>query len=99
LKPVKFSIRAQRDLERIGDEIAVGRPIRARTFVLEIIARCQRIAQAPEGFALRPEFGPGIRAVVVHPYLVLYRILPDMIWIITVRHGARRPARLSGKRP
>lgn len=63
----------------------------AATFGRQLIQRCQSLANAPEGYGLRPEFGLGVRGVTVPPYIVLYRIREQDVLILSVRHGARKP--------
>jgi toxin ParE1/3/4 len=65
-----FTTRAEDDLENIADYIAVDNPKRAVSFVQEIRNRCQRIANAPQGYALAPEYGKNIRKVPYGNYLI-----------------------------
>ena len=58
----------------------------------QLIQRCQSLANAPEDYGLRPEFGLGVRGVTVPPYIIiLYRIRERDVLILSVRHGARKP--------
>jgi toxin ParE1/3/4 len=91
LRPVRLSKLAFDEIERVGREIAADKPRAAEAFITELIARCHAIADAPEGYDFRPDYGPGVRGVTVRPYLILYRVRPRDILILSVRHGARRP--------
>jgi plasmid stabilization system protein ParE len=82
---------ATKDIQRISQDIAADRPMAAATFGRQLIQRCQSLANAPEGYGLRPEFGLGVRGVTVPPYIVLYRIREQDVLILSVRHGARKP--------
>lgn len=63
----------------------------AATLGRQLIQRCQSLANAPEGYGLRLEFGLGVRGVTVPPYIILYRIRERDVLILSVRHGARKP--------
>jgi len=91
LKPVRLSRRAAIDIREIGNEIAADKPRAAEAFVDQIIQRCHSLADAPEGYGPRPEFGAGVRGVAIKPYVVLYRVRTLDILILSVRHGARKP--------
>ena len=91
MKSVRLSALAAKDIRRIGDEIAVDKPRAAAAFIGHLIQRCQSLANAPEGYGLKPEYGFGVRGVTVPPYLILYRIREYDILVLGVRHGARRP--------
>ena len=91
MKPVRLSKRAAIDIRGIGDEIATAKPRAAEAFVDQIIQRCRSIADTPEGYGPRPEFGAGVRGVAIKPYVILYRVRALDILILSVRHGARKP--------
>ncbi|USQ96967.1 type II toxin-antitoxin system RelE/ParE family toxin [Caulobacter sp. RL271] len=86
-----MSAPAAKDIQGIGDEIAADKPKAASAFVVQLLQRCQSLANAPEGYGLRPEFGVAVRGVTVPPYVILYRVRPRDILILGVRHGARQP--------
>jgi toxin ParE1/3/4 len=91
LKPVRLSQRAATDIRSLGNEIAAEKPRAAEAFVDQIIQRCHSIADAPEGYGQRPEFGAGVRGVPIRPYVILYRVRQFDILILSIRHGARKP--------
>ena len=92
MKPVRLSALAAKDIQRISQDIAADRPMAAATLGRQLIQRCQSLANAPEGYGLRPEFGLGVRGVTVPPYIIiLYRIRERDVLILSVRHGARKP--------
>jgi len=94
LKPVRLSASAARDISAIGNDIAADKPRAAASFVDHLIQRCQSLANAPEGYGLKPSFGPDVRGVTIPPYIILYRIRERDILILGVRHGARKPVAL-----
>lgn len=87
---VVFTARAEADLEQIGDYIARDNPRRAVTFVAELIERCERLTETPEGFPLIPRYeGSGIRRRTYGAYLIFYRVAGDGIEILHVLNGAQ----------
>ena len=93
MKPVRLSTLAAKDIRRIGDEIAIEKPRVAAGFMRQLVERCHSLANAPEGYGLKPEFGVEVRGVTVPPNVILYRIRERDILILSVRHGAREPVR------
>jgi toxin ParE1/3/4 len=85
----RFSRRARRDIEEIGDFIANENPARAVTFIIELRAHCRRLVDFPAAMPLRPELGEGVRLAVHGNYLILYVIHPDLLEIRRIVHGAR----------
>ena len=87
---VVFSAEAEADLERIGDHIARDDPRRAITFVAELIDRCERLSQTPEGYPLVPRYAAsGIRRHVHGRYLIFYRVTTPGIAVLHIVHGAQ----------
>lgn len=84
-----FTARAEEDLEQIADYIAMDNPARAKSFVQEIRKRCERIADAPRGYILAPEYGDTIRKVSYGNYLILYTVLGQDVIILHISHGAK----------
>lgn len=100
-RALRLSPRALADLAEIGDRIALDAPIRAVTFVDELLDACRRAGERPEAFPARPDLAPGLRVAVHGRYLVLFRVLPDPggrgeeVRVERVVHGARRLRGLS----
>ena len=80
---------AEQDLEAIADYIARDNPARAVTFVRELRAQCKRIASNPLGYRERPELAPGLRSCAHGNYMIFFDVLPDVVEIVRVLHGAR----------
>jgi plasmid stabilization system protein ParE len=80
--------RALDDLELIHAQIAMARPVTAARMK-------RRLEEAADGLADFPEAGRAAGAtpllVTVRPDVIRYRVRPDAIVIVGVRHGARRP--------
>ena len=53
---VVLTAEALGDLEEIGDYIARDSPVRARTFVAELLVAARKIGEIPKGFPLVPRF-------------------------------------------
>ena len=86
---------ALRDLEQIRTYIARDNPSAAEAF-------CQKLLDGAESLRTFPERGglvlqrPGARFVVVHPYLIIYRIMEQSRTVRVLRywHGARERVRM-----
>ena len=86
---------ALRDLEQIGTYIARDNPSAAEAF-------CQKLLDGAESLRRFPERGglvlqrPGARFVVMHPYLIIYRIMEQSRTVRVLRywHGARERVRM-----
>jgi toxin ParE1/3/4 len=89
LTPVRFSPRAAQDLREIGDWIAADNPRRALSFVAELRAHADRIANMPLSYPSRDDLGAGLRMAVHRPYLIFFRIETDHVRVERVVHGAR----------
>ena len=87
-----FSPRAETDLADIEAYIGQDNPQRAVTFVEDLIAFCGSLTSMPDRHQVySADFDPPIRRAVFGRYLVFYRVSPDEISIVHVRHGAREP--------
>jgi toxin ParE1/3/4 len=89
MRRFRFTLRAERDIEEIGDFIARDNPMRAVTFISELTERCEQLIEHPVAAPLRPEFGPGVRMVPFGRYLIFYMFESSLLEIIRVVHGAR----------
>ncbi|MBL8473090.1 MAG: type II toxin-antitoxin system RelE/ParE family toxin [Rhodocyclaceae bacterium] len=86
---VVLSPQTERDLEQIGDYIALDNPRRALTFIAEMNAKCLKLGVVPGLGSARPEFGDGIRMLPHGRYLIFYREYPAEIRIERIMRGAR----------
>lgn len=78
------------DLDSIEAHVARDNPGAAINTVL-------RVLEAVEGLAEHPNIGrpgrvPGTRELVVSgtPYIAIYRVRTNTVWVLRVLHGARR---------
>ena len=78
-------------LERVADIatwIAQERPAAAARTVEDLFAAVGRLAEFPESGRQVPEFDrPDLREVIHRQYRIVYRIAPDHVAILTVRHS------------
>lgn len=78
------------DLEQIGDYIARDNPVRARSFVQELIEKARQVGDLPQGFPLVPRYAHlGVRRRAHGSYLIFYRVEPDQVTVVHVLHGAQ----------
>lgn len=89
MRPCAFSEQAEADLTDIALHIAEDSRERALKFVAALRHRCIEIAEFPEAFRLRQEFGHGIRVAPHRTYLIFYSVHDSFILIEHIRHGAR----------
>ena len=85
----RFTVRAERDIEEIGDYIAQDNPVRAVTFIEALTEKCHHLIEQPESAPLRREFGDDVRMTVFGRYLIFYSFDTDELTIIRVIHSAR----------
>jgi toxin ParE1/3/4 len=88
---VRYTLRAQSDLDAIYTYIDRRTPTAARS-VKELIER--RIASLANFPFMAPETDePGVHelTIVRYPYKVYYEVEGGEVWIIHIRHSSRRP--------
>ncbi|MFM7237528.1 MAG: type II toxin-antitoxin system RelE/ParE family toxin [Cyanobium sp.] len=73
----ELSPQACADLQEIGDFIARDNPVRAASFVAELLAHSQRLAEHPEAHPARPELVEGLRSSAHQRYVIFLQLLPS----------------------
>lgn len=86
---VEFSRWVEGDLEAIGDFIAEDNPTRAVSFIREIRDKIERIGRQPLLYQLRPEIGRDARLAVVGRYVILFRVIGEIVRIERIVYGGR----------
>jgi plasmid stabilization system protein ParE len=87
---VTITEEAERDLEVIGDYIALDDPVRAIGFISELREKCLTLAELPERFPLVVRFeAQGVRRRVHGNYLIFYRIEREQVVVLHILHGAQ----------
>jgi len=80
---------AELDLIEIGEHIATDNPVRALSFVRELLDHCHQLGDMPRMYPLVPRYEHwGIRRCVHGNYLIFYRVREETIDIVHVVHGA-----------
>lgn len=86
---VAFAEEAELDLEAIGDFIARDNPRRALSFLAELRARCESLADFPARFpSVRHQASQSVHRCLHGNYLIFYQIEGDAVTILHIRHGA-----------
>lgn len=86
---VEFSRWIETDLVSIAEYISQDNPQRAVTFIGEIRQKIHRIGEQPLLYRFRPEVGENARLAVVGRYVILFRVLDDVVRIERVVYGGR----------
>jgi toxin ParE1/3/4 len=90
LRPVAWTFAALADIEGIRGYIGNFNPYAAR----DVAARIIEIGNSLAAFPYRGRAVPGTQLreiTLTRPYIIRYRVEPDRVLILRVRHGARRP--------
>ena len=86
---VELSSFIEDDLDTIADYIAQDNPTRALSFIREIRVQIRAVGQNPLLYRLRPELGEDARMALVGRYVILFRILGDIVRIERILYGGR----------
>ena len=89
MPPFQRTAEAENDLLSIWDYIAQDNPDAATRLLRTIDEKCALLAVHPQLGPARPDIAPDMRYFPVGSYLILYRIIRDMVEIVRVVHGAR----------
>lgn len=74
----------------IAQYIAQDNPAAAQKWVQSIFLKAERLPSSPESGRVVPEVNrKEIRELIHGNYRIIYRITPDTISILTVRHGRK----------
>jgi toxin ParE1/3/4 len=86
---------AKHELDAIGSYIAQDNPVRAETFVSELLGRCFALTEHPLRYPVATvRRGRELRRCPYGKYLIFYSVLNEAIEINHVVHAARNYARL-----
>lgn len=94
-----FTPDAQVDLLDIGETIARDNPKRAASYIDELLGRTARIAEQPELYRLRPEWGSDVRSARFGSYLILFEMSEEGVTILRYLHGRRDIGSIMSKEP
>lgn len=82
--------RAVADLDEIAAYIARDNPVRALSFIDELIEVCARLAAMPQAYRRRDDLAKGLRQAMHGRHLILFTADDRGVTIERVVHGARR---------
>lgn len=85
---LELSPLAEKDLEAIGDYIALDSPGNALRFIQALHSQCQKIAMAPTAYVARPELGEGLRSCAYGRYVIFFRHANKTVRIERFLHSA-----------
>jgi addiction module RelE/StbE family toxin len=89
---LKFSDRARRDLLEILDYLQRRNHAGAKAVLRAIERSSLLLAERPLS-ARRTDFeGIRVRTVAQYPYLIFYQVDGNHLYVVHVRHSARKPA-------
>lgn len=87
---LRWSRRAEADLEAIHDYIAADNPVAAARWIEKLLVRAEKASLLPYASRVVPEFGrEDLREVGVRTYRIVYRIRENEVQVITVFEGHR----------
>jgi plasmid stabilization system protein ParE len=87
---VDWTRTALADLVSIHSFISTDSPHYATAVVDRLTARCTQIAVFPHAGEMVPEYQrEDVREVIEYSYRIIYLVSDDVMWILTVTHGAK----------
>lgn len=90
--PYRLSALAEKDLEDIWSYVAKDASIETADRLIDaIFDRFELLVEQPLMGRTRPEFGEGVRSIVVESHVIYYRHEQDVL-IARVLHGSRDQA-------
>jgi toxin ParE1/3/4 len=73
--------------------VGVASPEIADRLLRDIQRASERVRQRPLAWRVRDEVMPGLRSILVHPYVVFYRLSGETVEIVRVLHQRRNLAK------
>lgn len=80
---------ATADLREIGDYIARDNPMRAESFVDELLEQCHKLTTMPLGSTARDDLAPGLRSCPYQRYMIFFTVTDTAVRIERIVHGSR----------
>jgi toxin ParE1/3/4 len=88
---IRYTVRASADLATIYSYLDERSPAGARAVKAQIERRISLLADFPYIAPRTDEPGVHELTLVRYPYKVYYQVEGDDVWIVHIRHAARRP--------
>ncbi len=86
-----LSRKAERDIRRIWNDIALDNEAAADGLLRRILDKADLAAGQPNMGAPRPELSPTARILIEGNYIVIYEPMPYGILVVAVVYGGRNP--------
>jgi toxin ParE1/3/4 len=86
---VFLATEASLDIDAIWAYLEPRNPTAARRMMDRLDARFQLLQQSPESGEIRDDISRDVRQAIVQPYVIYYRLEPDVVRILRIVHGAR----------
>jgi toxin ParE1/3/4 len=92
---VRLTLAARHDLVEIAKSVARDNPKRALSLMGELQESCRALKDFPEAFPIIvTKDNLEVRRKVHGNFLIFYHILPKIVEVLYVRHGARETEKL-----
>jgi len=89
VRRVVWTDEARANLLAIRNYIAQFSPLAAQRFSLKLVTAAEDLADNPNRGR---SVGEGRRELaLIRPYLIRYRVEADVVFVLRIRHAARRP--------
>jgi plasmid stabilization system protein ParE len=89
VRPIVWTAEARANLAAIRAYINQFSPLAAQRFSARLVRAAESLAENPD---IGRSVGQGRRELVtIAPYIIRYRITEEAVFILRIRHGARRP--------
>ena len=85
---VIIAAEAEFDLENIANFIAIDNPRRAISFVEDLIAQCQALADQPLRHPPVGNYGQRLRRFPYRGYSIYYQVKADQVFIVHILNDA-----------
>jgi len=94
---IRWSPAADRDLGGAYEYLKKRNPTAARKLVAALIDALARLEEFPEIGAVATQLEPegAYRQVVLRPYLLVYRVVDEVVWILRFWDSRREPQSLT----
>lgn len=87
---IRWTPQAADDLEAIAEFIGADSQHYARMVVLDLLTAIARLQQFPMMGRIVPESqNQSIREIILGSYRIIYRVVDDIVEILTIYHGSR----------
>lgn len=88
---------AERDLQAIGEFIAVDNPIAAYEMLHRLRRKIESLSDFPKRHRIREDLEGERRVMVVGNYLVVYRVADNTVYVQHITEGSRDLGQLLGE--